>query len=171
MFSGRESRGVIETQCIVCHSSPNSGQGNALAPNQTGMARQTSSIQKPRSLIAVIDDDCSVLTSLARLLRSAGYAAIAFGSAQEFLDSLKATSPQCLVIDVQMPEMTGFELQSRLRELRCTVPIIFITAHDSPATRAIISQTGTGLLTKPFKGAALLKTIDKVVAKTARCSP
>jgi two-component system, LuxR family, response regulator FixJ len=129
------------------------------------MARKTSSIQKAHPLIAVIDDDRSVLTSLPRLLRSAGYAAVAFSSAQEFLDAFPAQLPQCLVLDVQMPGMNGFELQSRLRELGCLVPIVFITAHDTPQTHAFVHQSGTaGLLLKPFSGASLLTAVSKAMA-------
>ena len=118
---------------------------------------------KPR--IAVVDDDESVVKALARLLRSAGYAACTFGSAQEFLGSIATSLPQCLVLDVQMPGMNGFELQSRLKDLgHGQLPVIFITAHDTPQMRASARQSGTfALLLKPFEDTALLAAIDEAI--------
>lgn len=116
------------------------------------------------TLIAVVDDDRSVVKSLARLLRSVGYEVGAFGSAQEFLGSLATALPQCLVLDVHMPEMSGLELQSRLQELGYRVPVIFITAHDTPQTRSAAGQSGTvALLFKPFENTALLSAIRVAV--------
>ena len=118
----------------------------------------------PKPLIAVVDDDRSVVKSLARMLRSAGYEVGTFGSAQEFLGSLATSLPQCLVLDVHMPEMNGLELQSRLRELGHRLPVVFITAHDTPQTRAAASQNGTiALLFKPFGNTALLDALRKAV--------
>jgi len=117
-----------------------------------------------KPLIAVVDDDPSVVKSLARTLRSAGFEVSAFGSALEFLGFLETSLPRCLVLDVQMPEMNGFELQSRLRELGYRVPVVFITAHDTPQTRATASQSGTlGLLFKPFGNTALLDLVRRAV--------
>jgi len=117
-----------------------------------------------KPLVAVVDDDQSVLNSLARLLRSAGYPVVTFRSAEEFLGSIATALPRCLVLDVQMPGTNGFELQSRLRALGHQVPVIFITAHDSPQTRACVTQDGIfGVLFKPFKAVALLTAIGKAV--------
>ena len=113
----------------------------------------------------MVDDDHSVVKSLARLLRMAGYAVDTFGSAQEFLNCLVTSLPRCLVLDVQMPGMNGFELQSRMRQLGHAVPIVFITAHDTPHTRAAASQCGAiALLFKPFQSAALLAAIEEAIA-------
>jgi len=121
-----------------------------------------------KPLIVVVDDDRSVVKSLARVLRSAGYEVGTFGSAQEFLGSLAISLPQCLVLDVHMPEMNGFELQSRLRELGHRVPVVFITAHDTPQTRTAASQSGnTVLLFKPFGKAALLHAIREAAGAPA----
>ncbi len=127
------------------------------------MIQQTNqTTSKP--LIAVVDDDLSVRTSLARLLRSAGYAVQFFGSAPEFLESIATAIPQCLVLDVQMPGMNGFELQSRLRALGQQMPIVFMTAHDTPQTRASASQSGAvGLLFKPFNDTALLELLARAM--------
>jgi len=121
-----------------------------------------------KPLIAVVDDDQSVVKSLARALRAAGFEVGAFGSAREFLGSLPTSLPHCLVLDVHMPEMNGLELQSRLRELGHRVPILFITAHDTPQTRAAATRNGAlGLLLKPFDKAALLLAIRKAL----QCRP
>jgi len=116
-------------------------------------------------LIAVIDDDRSIVKSLARLLRLAGYGVDTFGSAQEFLNCLALSLPRCLVLDVQMPGMSGFELQSRMKDSGHGVPIVFITAHDTPHTRAAASQSGAiALLFKPFQSTALLAAIEEAIA-------
>lgn len=120
-----------------------------------------------KPLIAVVDDDPSVVRSVARLLRSVGYEVSAFSSAQEFLVSLATSLPECLVLDVHMPGMSGLELQSRLLELGHRFPIVFITAHDTPQTWAAASQSSTlGVLIKPFVNNALLDFVRKAVELT-----
>ena len=118
-----------------------------------------------KPFIAVVDDDRSIVKSLARMLRLAGYAVETFGSAGEFLASLPAASPQCLVLDVHMPEMSGVELQDRLSAQESCVPIIFITAHDTPQTRERIHRAGAcGLLLKPFANEELLCAIRNALS-------
>ena len=117
-----------------------------------------------KPLIAVVDDDRSVVKSLARMLRVAGYAVETFGSAGEFLASLPAAPPQCLVLDVHMPVMSGLELQDRLAAQESCVPVIFITAHDTLQTRERIHSAGSfGLLLKPFANEALLGAIREAL--------
>jgi len=116
-------------------------------------------------LIAVVDDDQSIVKSLARMLSFAGYAVGTFGSAREFLASLPAAPPQCLVLDVHMPEMSGLELQDRLAAQESCVPVIFMTAHDTPQTRERIHRAGSfGLLLKPFANEALLCAIREALS-------
>jgi FixJ family two-component response regulator len=110
-------------------------------------------------IIAIVDDDASVRRSLHRLLRSAGYAVETFASGREFLEWLPHGQAACLVLDVHMNEMTGFELQERL-----AVPVIFITSHDDAVTRTRIAESGaTGHLWKPFDEHAVLSAIRRVV--------
>src|ERR1700733_16034967 len=78
-------------------------------------------------LIGVIDDDESVRDALGSLLRSAGYKCEVFPSAEAFLESGRLTATDCVVLDVQMPGLSGLELHLRLREMRCSVPVIFVT--------------------------------------------
>ena len=126
--------------------------------------RQTPAMARNKPLIAVVDDDQSVVKSLARALRVAGYEVAPFGSAQAFLGAASTLLPQCLVLDVRMPEMTGFELQDRLAAQDFCAPVIFVTAHDTPQTRARARQAGSfGLFLKPFDPQALLRAIAEAV--------
>jgi len=116
-------------------------------------------IVKEVPIIAIVDDDASVRRSLLRVVRSAGYKAETFASAREFLDWLPRNQAACLVLDVQMAEMNGFDLQNRL-----TVPIIFITAHNDASTLERIEKSGAaGLLRKPFDAPAVLDAIRRAV--------
>ncbi len=90
---------------------------------------------KTEALIAVVDDDASVRRSIGRLLRSAGFMVVTFASAEEFLQSVDTCAPNCLVLDVHMPNMDGLALESLLAMRDDKVPIVFITAHDDQSTR------------------------------------
>ena len=112
-------------------------------------------------IIAIVDDDPSVRRSLHRVVRSAGYAAETFASAREFLAWLPGGQAACLVLDVHMKEMSGFELQERL-----AVPVIFITSHDDAVTRARIEKSdAAGHLWKPFDEDAVLNAIRRAITK------
>jgi FixJ family two-component response regulator len=114
-------------------------------------------IQAP--IIAIVDDDTSVRRALQRLVESAGYAAQAFATAREFLDWLPQGQAACLVLDVHMNGMSGFDLQQRL-----AVPVLFITAHDDAVTLERIKKSSVaGHLRKPIDGPAVLKAIRGVV--------
>lgn len=109
--------------------------------------------------IAIVDDDASVRRSLLRVVESAGYKAETFASAREFLTWLPHGQAACLVLDVHMDELSGFDLYDRLK-----MPIVFITGHDDTATLARIeSSTAAGHLRKPFDRTAVLDTIERVV--------
>lgn len=115
-------------------------------------------------VIAVVDDDPSVRRALQRLVQAAGYTAETFASAREFLDWLPRGRAACLVLDVHMDEMSGFELQERL-----AVPVIFITGHDDAATSARIEKSRVaGHLKKPFDEQAVLDTIRRAVDSSAQ---
>jgi FixJ family two-component response regulator len=110
-------------------------------------------------VIAIVDDDDSVRRSLLRVVRSAGYAAEGFESARGFLDWLPQGRAACLLLDVHMDEMSGFDLQDRL-----TVPIIFITAHDDAQTQERIANSGAvGHLRKPCAEQTVLDAIERAV--------
>lgn len=128
------------------------------------MAKLSSHVTPQGPTIVVVDDDPSILKSLARLLRSVGYTVESFASPQDCLSSWEASLPGCYVIDVQMPGMSGFELLAQLRQQGCQSPAIFITAHDSSLSRASAHQHGsTGLLLKPFEDTALLAAVAQAM--------
>ena len=110
-------------------------------------------------VIAIVDDDESVRRSLQRLVQAAGYEVETFASAGDFLAWLPRGQAACLVLDVHMKEMSGFELQQRL-----AVPVIFITSHDDASTRTRIEKSGAaGHLWKPFDERAVLDAIRRAV--------
>jgi FixJ family two-component response regulator len=134
-------------------------------PAVTGVRhRQARYMATTKPLIAVVDDDPSIVKSIARALRLDGYEVATFGSGKELLGAVLTLRPRCLVLDVHMPKMNGFELQDQLAAEGISVPIIFVTAHDTPQTRARAQQTGTaGFLLKPFSPKALSKAIGEAM--------
>jgi CheY-like chemotaxis protein len=90
-------------------------------------------VNNRRLLIAVVDDEECVRKALDRLLRSAGIDAETFPSGEDFLESLRTHQPDCVLLDLQMPRLTGFDVQTRLRESGARLPVIIITCQDSPA--------------------------------------
>ena len=112
--------------------------------------------------IAIVDDDASIRRALLRVVESAGYKGETFASGREFLDWLSLNQAACLVLDVQMAEMNGFQLQERL-----AVPVVFMTAHDDGPTLARIEKSGAaGHVRKPFDAATVLETIRRAVRET-----
>ena len=111
--------------------------------------------------IAIVDDDEAVRSGISRLLRSLGFTAISFSSAEEFLDSGQARASSCVVTDVRMPGMSGIELQQELSAQGLRVPVIFMSAFDEERTRTrAIGAGAREFLTKPFKEQVLIDTIN-----------
>jgi len=109
-----------------------------------------------RSLVSVVDDDESVRESLPDLLRQFGFAAQAFSSAEAFLASDVVNETSCLLLDIAMPGMSGFELQQELLRRRQKIPIVFITASGDKTVRPrLLAQGAVECLFKPFSEAAL----------------
>lgn len=114
-----------------------------------------------RTVIAVVDDEQSVRKALERLLRSAGYTVETFGSGSEFLELTHARTPDCLVLDLHMPQMDGLEVQTRLATCASSVPIVVITGHDSPQSRErAFAQGACAYLRKPIDDRTLLDAIQ-----------
>jgi FixJ family two-component response regulator len=115
--------------------------------------------------IAIVDDDPSVLKGLSRLLRVHGFKAKTYGSAKEFLATLPGGLPQCLILDLQMPEMGGLELLQQLTSTGIQIPTIIITAHGDIAVRNRCERAGVIVfLTKPLQEAPLFAAIDEAIA-------
>ena len=112
-------------------------------------------------LVAVVDDDESVRESLPDLLREFGFATHSFSSAEEFLTSDSLVKTGCLILDIAMPGMSGFDLQRELEHRGHSIPIIFITAHKDEVVRGRAFQQGTvEFLFKPFNDTALLQALN-----------
>jgi FixJ family two-component response regulator len=113
--------------------------------------------------IAIVDDDPSVRTAIHGVLRSAGFEAIPFASSEDFLAADQADHPVCLITDIKMPGMSGFDLQERLANDGDAVPVIFISSHGTERTRARALRAGAiGFLDKPFDDEALLDLVRRV---------
>jgi len=111
-------------------------------------------------LVAIIDDDESICDSLRDLFESAGLAARCFGSAEEFLESGLHRQAACLITDILMPKMSGLELQTRLKDEECDIPIIFITAYEDASMRIQAMREGAvEFFAKPFDHQLMLKTV------------
>ena len=118
------------------------------------------SVDQTSKLIAIVDDDEAMQDSLRDLMESAGLAARCFGSAEEFLKSDLHGKAACLIVDIRMPKMSGLELQAKLKEEECNVPIIFITAHGDARMRIQAMRRGAvEFLAKPFDHQLLLKRV------------
>ena len=117
-------------------------------------------------MIAIVDDDESIREALRHLIESDGLAAICFGSAEQFLQSNARREAACLIADVQMPGMSGLELQMRLRTDQSEIPIVFITAHRDADIRTDALRGGAiELLTKPFDTTVLLGLVNGALGR------
>jgi DNA-binding NtrC family response regulator len=115
-------------------------------------------------LVCVIDDESSIRQSLSNLLRSAGLKVQAFASAQEFLSSWPREAPICLVLDIQLPGISGLDLQRELASGDAQIPIIFLTGHgDIPITVRAMKAGAIEFLTKPFRDEDLLSAVDQAI--------
>ena len=119
-------------------------------------------------LIAVVDDDVSVRESLESLIRSVGLEAKVFASAEEFLDGAPPPQPECLVLDVRLPGMSGIELHQHLVARNYKVPAIFITAHgsDDRSRSEAASDWTVAYLIKPFSEDELLDAVNTALKWT-----
>jgi FixJ family two-component response regulator len=115
-------------------------------------------------LISIVDDDDSFRNSLDNLIRSVGFRAQCFSSAEAFLNSNQAHDTACLILDVRMPGMNGLELQRQMIAAKWHIPIIFVTSHTNGDARARALEAGAmDFLYKPFRDEDLLNAIDKAL--------
>jgi FixJ family two-component response regulator len=134
---------------------PHSG----LTRPQSGVGPSTSA-----QVIAIVDDDPSVRRALHRLVRSAGYTVQTFASGHAFLESMPGQRVACLVLDIHLNGMSGFDLQARLAADGVSIPVIFISAHDDAPTRERIGKSGAaGHLWKPVDERLLLGAIRQTL--------
>jgi FixJ family two-component response regulator len=119
----------------------------------------------PRApLIGVVDDEASVRKALGRLLRAAGFESRAFASGQEFLETCRTDPPDCVVLDMHMPEMSGLEIQQRLNDSAIFVPMVFVTADDeSRGCQRSLDAGAVACLRKPVDGAVLIHGVERAL--------
>jgi FixJ family two-component response regulator len=121
-------------------------------------------MHKTSSLVAVVEDEESVRKAIGRLLLSAGFNVETYCCAADFLQSLHRQRPRCLVLDLRMPNMSGFEIQQALSQSGNVVPVVIITGDDSPGSRErALVQGARAYLRKPVDEAMLLDAIDSAI--------
>ncbi len=124
---------------------------------------------EPEAVIAIIDDDLSVQQGLQRLIRSVGWKAETFASAQEFLARPPTEAPSCLVLDLQLPGLSGLDLQTRMAEVGLETPIVFLTGHGNIPTSVKAMKAGAiEFLTKPVDEQDLLRAIQEAIDRDRR---
>jgi FixJ family two-component response regulator len=124
------------------------------------------------AVISIVDDDKSVREAAKMLIRSLGYATETFASAEEFLESGRLCDTACLITDVQMPGMSGVDLQSHLTTNGHRTPVIFVTAYPEEGVRARALDAGAfGFLGKPFSEDSLIACLDRALEHYRSGSP
>jgi FixJ family two-component response regulator len=119
-----------------------------------------------KGTVVIIDDDVLVREALGDCMESAGYAAQGFGSAEEFLASESAQNASCLIVDIQLPGITGLQLQDKLAGADNPVPIVFVSAQGTNANREkAIRQGAAGFLSKPVRREELLTVIGAAIQR------
>jgi FixJ family two-component response regulator len=123
-------------------------------------------LREPKAIVWVVDDDVSVREALGSLIRSAGLRVETFVSAQEFLARVRTDAPNCLVLDVRLPGLSGLDLQKQMADLNLEIPIVFITGHgDVPTSVRAMKAGALEFLTKPFADKDLLVAIQQAIKR------
>jgi len=121
-------------------------------------------LHQPDAIVAIVDDDPSIREGVGSLLRSAGWKVETFASAEEFLARRSVVEPSCVVLDLQLPELSGLDLQTRMAQINVEIPIVFITGHGSiPASVQAIKAGAIEFLTKPFDEQQLFRAIREAM--------
>jgi FixJ family two-component response regulator len=117
--------------------------------------------------VAVVEDDPTLRRGLQRLLQATGITVATFGSAEDFLALEKTPPYRCLVLDIRLPLLSGFDLYDRLRASGISIPTIFITGHDDASTRERARTAGAaGYMPKPFDAQRLIDVIEATLSRT-----
>jgi FixJ family two-component response regulator len=126
-------------------------------------------LRQPEAVIAIVDDDASVQRGLQRLVRSAGWKVETFASAQEFLARSRTELPNCVLLDLQLPGLSGLDLQKRMAEVGLEIPIVFLTGHGNiPVSVQAMKAGAVQFLTKPVDEQELLQAIEEAVERDRR---
>jgi FixJ family two-component response regulator len=120
----------------------------------------------PLPMVAVVDDEESMRLALARLLRGCSFAVSVYDSGQEFLRSLTTSRPACVILDIEMPGMSGRDVQRALSTYGASLPIIIVTAYDRPDLRvACLADGATAYFIKPLRGQDLIEALELVIRR------
>lgn len=120
-------------------------------------------------VVATVDDDRRVRESIQNVLESAGYTAVLFESAEEFLESAALPRAACVIVDMWLPGLNGLELQRRIRQQWPSTPVIFVTAHDDDNVRIQALRDGAyEFMLKPFDADTLLDNVARAVSGSER---
>jgi FixJ family two-component response regulator len=123
-------------------------------------------MNSPDCMVFLVDDDPLVRDSVADLLGSAGIAVRAFASAGEFLRANRPDVAACLILDIELPDLSGLDLQLELSQAGIEIPIIFITGHgDIPMTVRAMKAGAAEFLTKPFRGQELIQAVQQALVR------
>jgi FixJ family two-component response regulator len=118
-----------------------------------------------RNVVFVVDDDPAMLRSVARLLRQSGYASVLFSSAEAFENHGDFDGAACILLDINLGDVSGIELRLRLKAAGNSLPVIYMTGNDSSAVRTAAHQSGClAYLTKPFSARSLIEPIERALA-------
>ena len=121
---------------------------------------------EPAAIVAIVDDDLSFREGVSSLIRAAGWKVETFASAEEFLARPRAEAPSCLLLDLQLPDLSGLDLQKRMAEGNLDIPIVFLTGHgDIPASVQAMKAGAVEFLTKPFDKEQLFSAIAEAMAR------
>ena len=121
-----------------------------------------------RNLVFVVDDDAMMLKSVARLLRQLGYESLLFSSAEAFENHSDFGNAVCVVLDINLGDVSGIDLRNRLKATNASVPVIYITGNDTPAVREAAHQSGClAYLTKPFSAKSLMEPLHSAATGLA----
>ena len=116
------------------------------------------------ALVAIVDDDELFRRSIERLVRSAGFTVATFASAEEFLNSADLDRVTCAILDMRLPGMNGLELQQRLIARPTPMSVVFVSAHEEAAMRAMALRAGAiAFLKKPFDNSTLLEALNRSI--------
>jgi FixJ family two-component response regulator len=125
-------------------------------------------ILRDQNVVFVVDDDLGMLKGLKRLLRHHGYDCVVFSSAEEFRNHDDFESARCLVLDIKLNNESGIDLRYRLSAAGISLPVIYITADDSPSVRTAAIESGCiAYLIKPFRAKSLIEPIERLAASAA----
>ena len=131
----------------------------AMRAHSTRTLQKDDMPNRDRLVLAVVDDDPDIRSALCRLLRSHGHEVHLFPSAEAYLAA--DCSADCAILDIQLPGISGLDLEGRLREAGSETTVVFITAHDDPQTREAIRRTRRPSLQKPFDEQGLLDALAR----------